>query len=168
MNDETQINKDEQNSELDELEATKKERDEYLDGWKRAKADFINYRQEEMDRTKKMGGIIKEMIIGDVLPVLDSFELGIASVPDEQSKKGMELIKMQLEEMARRHGLEKIGVSPGDMFNPAFHEAVGEKESEYPEGTIAEEFGKGYMIDGRVLRPTRVKISIHKNKEENK
>ena len=106
-----------------------------------------------------MGGVIKEMIIGDMLPVLDSFEFGITSVSDEQSKKGMELIKMQLEEMARRHGLEKIAVSPGDMFNPAFHEAVGEKESEYPEGTIAEEVGIGYTIDGRVVRPSRIKTS---------
>ena len=46
MNDETQINKDEQNSEVNELDVIRKERDEYLDGWKRAKADFINYRQE--------------------------------------------------------------------------------------------------------------------------
>lgn len=168
MSEEIKTNIEEQNPEINEFEIIKKERDEYLDGWKRAKADFINYRNEEMDRTKKMGGLIKEMILGDVLPVLDSFELGIASAKDEQSKKGMELIKMQLEEMARRHGLEKIGVSPGDAFNPAIHEAIGEKESEYPDGTIAEEFGRGFMIDGRVIRPARVKISTHKGKEENK
>lgn len=144
--------------ELD-IEAIQKERNEYLEGWKRAKADFINYKNEESDRVKRLGLITKEILIADILPVLDSFELGVMSSKDEQSKKGMELIRMQLEEVLKRNGLEKINVSPGDQFNPLYHEAIGEKESEYADGTIAENVGIGYMLDGRVIRPTRVKIS---------
>lgn len=142
-----------------DIEVIQKERNEYLEGWKRAKADFINYKNEESDRVKRFGLITKEMLILDILPVLDSFELGIMSSKDEQSKKGMELIRMQLEEVLRRNGLEKINVSLGDQFNPLYHEAIGEKESEYPDGTIAEDVGIGYTLDGRVIRPTRVKIS---------
>ncbi|TSC52239.1 MAG: molecular chaperone GrpE [Parcubacteria group bacterium LiPW_41] len=149
--------------ELD-IETIQKERNEYLEGWKRAKADFINYKNEETERTKRFSAITKEMIVADILPVLDSFELGIMSSKDEQSKKGMELIRMQLEEVLRRNGLEKINASPGDQFNPLYHEAIGEKESEYAEGTIAEEVGIGYTLDGRIVRPTRVKISKESKK----
>lgn len=144
--------------ELD-IEAIQKERSEYLEGWKRAKADFINYKNEETERTKRFSAITKEMIIADILPVLDSFELGIMSSKDGQSKKGMELIRMQLEEVLRRNGLERVSVSLGQPFNPLYHEAIGEVESEYGKGTVAEEVGIGYTIDGRVIRPSRIKTS---------
>ncbi|MFA5870584.1 MAG: nucleotide exchange factor GrpE [Candidatus Paceibacterota bacterium] len=153
--------------ELD-LEGIQKERNEYLEGWKRARADFINYKNEESERARRLGVITKEVIIVDILPVLDSFRLGIMSSNDEQSKKGMELIRMQLEEVLKRNGLEKISISPGEIFNPLYHEAIGEKESEYPEGTIVEEIGIGYILDGRVVRPTKVKISKESKTINNK
>ncbi|RJQ24951.1 nucleotide exchange factor GrpE [Candidatus Parcubacteria bacterium] len=164
------MNKEEKeiNNIQDDLDVVKKERDEYLDGWKRAKADFINYKQEETERIRKLGGVVKEMLILDVLPVLDSFELGISSVSDEQSKKGMELIKMQLEDVIKRYGLERISVCVGDIFNPSLHEAIGEEKSEYPEGVIIEEVNIGYMLDGKVLRPTKVKISKGSKEINNK
>lgn len=154
--------KQEQHTEENTLEVLQKERDEYLEGWKRAKADFINYKKEEAERVGRSMRNVTEMIVGDLLPVLDSFELGITSATEDASKKGMELIRMQLEEVLRRYGVEKIKVLHGDLFNPAFHEAIGEIDSEFPEGTIAEEVVKGFMIGERVLRPTRVKVSKNK------
>jgi len=150
------------------IEEIQKERDDYLEGWKRAKADFINYKNEESERVKRFGLMTKEMIIADILPVLDSFELGITSAKDEQSKKGMELIRMQLEEVMRRNGLGKINISPGQLFNPLYHEAIGEIESEYKDGTIAEEVSAGYMLDDRVVRPTRIRISKESKVTNNK
>lgn len=150
-----------------ETEQCKKERDEYLDGWRRAKADLINYKKEE---TERLAGFLKngnENIIRDLLSVLDSFNLGIMATEKTSPEvmKGMLLIKTQLEDTLRRHGLEKLAVAKGDMFNPAHHEAIGEMHSEYPDGAVAEEVESGYKLYDKVIRAARVRVSKGENKE---
>ncbi|MFA6407171.1 MAG: nucleotide exchange factor GrpE [Candidatus Paceibacterota bacterium] len=144
----------------DELLQCKKEKDEYLDGWKRAKADLINYKKEETARLEKMAMSASERTMHDLIPILDSFDLGIASIGDENpTKKGMLLIRTQLEDALRRQGLTRIAVTYGEVFNPAKHEAIGEMVSEYPEGSISEEVERGYELWGKVIRPVRVRIA---------
>jgi len=142
------------------LAECEKEKKEYLDGWKRAKADFINYRKEEEKRLAHFARMSKGVIMQELINVLDSFDVGVSiNKSDTMEKKGVELIRNQLENILRKYGLEKINVSPGDKFDPARHEAVSEAESDQPEGTIVEEVEKGYMISGEVLRPAKVKIA---------
>ncbi len=153
--------KNKENSELkDKLAFSEKQRDEYLDGWKRAKADFINYKKEEAERFKIFAKFSNEGLIQELLGVLDSFDLGLTILEeDETAKKGMLLIRNQLEDLLRKYGLEKINASTGLVFQPLEHEAVGEVESDKPAGTIAEEIEKGYILNGKVIRPARVKLS---------
>ncbi len=162
-----QEEKPEENKES-ELEECKKKCDEYLDGWKRAKADFINYKKEENERISEVVKFSNESILSDLITVLDSFNLGISLGSDEVAKKGMTLIQTQMEDILKRYGLEKVFVSRGGTFDPKTQEAIGEIESEYPEGSVAEEIEKGYSLNGKIIRPIKVKLSKEKKVSENK
>lgn len=139
-----------------ELAQCQKEKDDYLNGWKRAKADFINYKKEEIHRFEEIAKFGNENLIQELIVILDSFHLGLTVTKEN---KGMLLIKNQLEDLLRKHGLEKILVAKGSDFDPSRHEVVGEIDSDQPAGTIAEEVGEGYLLHSRVIRPTRVKLS---------
>ncbi len=141
-----------------ELDKLKQERDEYLNGWKRAKADFINYQKEEMKRQEATMQFGNEYLIRELLPVLDSFLLSLSMINDEQAKKGVEMMYAQLERILSKHGLEPIH-SLGMQCDPSSHEALAEVESDQPSGTIIEELEKGWKLHGKVIRPARVKIA---------
>ena len=144
-----------------ELGKAIKERDEYLDGWRRAKADLANYKKEELKRLEEIARFSNEEIIKDLITVLDSFELAMAALERMEGKieKGVYMIKNQLEDLLRRKGLSKIKVSVNEDFNPLYHDAVGIIEKEGGKaGMIAEEVGTGYIFHNKVLRPTRVKL----------
>ena len=151
----------------DELEELKKERDEYLDGWKRAKADYLNYKKDEAERFASWGKMANEALICDLLMVIDSLNVGLSMIPEGSAeKKGMSLVKTQLEDVLRRYGLEMLKAPPGKPFDPAREEAVGETESPHPPGTVAEETERGYSLGGKVIRPAKVKISKVKGQKE--
>ena len=143
-----------------ELKEVKKDRDEYLDGWKRAKADLINYKGDELKRLEQVIQFANEDMIRDLITVLDSFELALASMKDnDPSEKGVYLIKIKLEECLKKRGLKKIEVETGDAFDPAYHEAVGVTEDKSAKSeTVAEELGAGYILHEKVIRPAKVKV----------
>jgi molecular chaperone GrpE len=165
MNDELQKNEaGEEKNDKPENELTKcqKERDEYLDGWKRAKADLINYKKDEAKRFESVIKFSNEALVKEMISVLDSFDLALASMEsdgDKKSQKGLYLIRQQLEDILRQNGLEKIIISVGEQFNPALHEAIASVESDKPSGTIIEEVERGYTLYEKLIRPARVKVS---------
>lgn len=143
-----------------ELEKCKKERDEYLEGWKRAKADFKNYKNNEEERLKSFKNRNQKEIIGELITILDSFDLSVLSTKDDTiEKEGVQLIKSQLENILKKHGLERIKVSVGDEFNPELHEAIAKVESDNSEDQVVEIVEAGYKISDKVLRPSKVKVS---------
>lgn len=147
-----------------ELAVCQKECQEYLDGWKRAKADYINYKKEEAIRFSSWAKMSNEALVSDLLLVLDSLTLGLSALPEDGAERtGIMLIRNQFEDILRRYGLEKIKISPGGIFDPLLHEAVGEIPSSAPPGTIAEELEKGYTLAEKVLRPAKVLLSKEKN-----
>lgn len=145
----------------EEIEKIKKERDEYLDGWKRAMADFSNYKKDEFKRIESVLKLSNEQLIKDLLPVLDSFDLALESLLANQSdakiEKGVYLIRSQFEDVLKKYGLERITAPPGTPFDPAVHDAVVSVEGK-ESGTIAEEVERGYMLGGKIIRPVRVKV----------
>lgn len=143
-----------------ELEKVSKEKDEYLDGWRRTKADLINYKKEELRRLEEVAKFGSEEVIRDLISVLDSFELALSTLekPDTKIEKGIYMIKNQLEDILKRRGLQRIKVNKGDKFDPNYHEAVGSIVEDGPSGAIAEEVEAGYMLYDEVLRPIRVKL----------
>lgn len=140
-----------------ELGKCNDERKEYLDGWQRAKADFINYKKDESKRFQEMAQYVAGGLIQDLLPVLDSFDLALGHGMSSDVEKGVLLIKSQFLDVLKKRGLEVMDTG-GQKFNPEFHESVGEAESDMKEGMIIEEIQKGYTLNGQVLRPARVKI----------
>lgn len=138
----------------EELKKCQKERDDYLAGWQRAKADFINARKDEEKRREEFLKFSNQLIIADILAVLDSFDLALS----HYESKGFYLIQAQLNDILKKYGLSVIK-SAGEKFNPEFHEAVAEIESDKESGTIIEEVQKGYTLNGKVLRAAKVKIA---------
>ncbi|HEY4517514.1 MAG TPA: nucleotide exchange factor GrpE [Candidatus Paceibacterota bacterium] len=143
------------------------EKQEYLDGWQRTKADFVNARREEEARRGELLKFAENRLIEDLLPVLDSFELAKGnrttweSVPKEW-RSGMESIAVKLEGILKEHGVTVF--SPlGEPFSPAEHEAIDtvETNDSDKDHVVAEVFQRGYQLHGKVIRPAKVKIFKH-------
>lgn len=154
----------------EKLEECKKQKEEYLKGWQRERADFINYKKEERERIEELIKYSGNGFLMKFLPVLDDFNVAEKQIPDDLRKeehvKGLLQIKKQLETIFNQEGIKEIDCV-GKKFNPHFHEAIEMiEESELEEenkgkiesGTVIEEIQKGYVKDGRVLRPSKVKV----------
>ncbi|MDP3981942.1 MAG: nucleotide exchange factor GrpE [bacterium] len=152
----------------DELEKSielERERDEYLAGWKRARADFENYKKEENSRRRELSLRSREEVLIRLLPVLDSLERALQSARNSRGDilKGLSQIQSQLKEALSACGIQEIVPADGEEFDPSLHEAIGEiKVSGVPPGMIAQVAEKGYMFSGNVLRPARVLIASGK------
>jgi molecular chaperone GrpE len=144
------------------LEECTKKRDEYFSGWQREKADFINYKNKEMERLTEILSASKESMVSDLLPILDNFGLAEKSIPEDQKDKnimGLLLIKKQLEDYFKSMGVEEIDAM-NKKFDPRLHEAVEEVENKNIEpGVVISEVEKGYTLNSKLLRPSKVKIS---------
>jgi len=145
-----------------ELEECQKLKEEYLAGWQRARADFLNYKKEEMERIGEFFKYANLNLILKFLPILDNFEIAEKKLPEnlkaDVNIKGFLQIKNQILDFLKNQGVEEIK-SIGEKFDPNFHEVVEEVEVKDKEpGTIIEEIQKGYKINGRLLRPARIKV----------
>lgn len=146
----------------EELKECQELKNEYLAGWQRERADFINYKKGELER---VGGLLKYADTGLVLKfltILDSFELAGKKLPKElkgdESVKGLLQIKAQVKDFLKAYGVEEIE-SLGKQFDPHLQEVVEVVEMKDKEsGTVIEEVQKGYKIHGRILRPAKVKV----------
>jgi len=153
------------NAELREKEASVNY-DKYL----RAVADLENYKKRSIREKADIIKYGKEEIIKDILPFVDSLDRALdhADSSDVQAfKEGIRLIQEQLLSCLKKHGVEKID-SVGLNFDPNFHEAMMQVESEeHAENKIVNEVEKGYLLNGRLLRPSKVCICKKMNKENN-
>lgn len=147
-----------------ELEIAKQKMEEYLDGWKRAKADYINQKREFEKREKELIQFANAGLILELLPIYDNFKLAWKHIPEEHRKndewlKGIEHIKNQFQGMLKNLGIEEIK-TVGEQFNPEMHEAVSkEKVAGKAAGTILDEIKGGYQLYGKVLEHAKVKVA---------
>ena len=128
------------------------EKQQYLDGWQRTKADFINYKKDEGERKGELVKFAKEDFIQRALPVLDSFNMARKS---DSWNDGIEQIFKQFLSILKKEGVEEINPK-GEDFNPNLHEAVEVVDG--PEGKIVEVIQSGYSLNGKIIRPARVKV----------
>ena len=143
-------------------DALKEKIEELEDRVKRQMAEFDNFRKRSEKEKTMMFETGAKSVIEKILPVVDNFERGLASVSEEQKAdgfaQGMEMIYKQL-----MTELEKMEVKPipavGEEFNPDFHNAVMQVESEeYESGVIAQELQKGYTYRDSVVRHSMVAV----------
>jgi len=145
------------------LEECEKLKDEYLAGWQRERADFLNYKREELER---IGEILKYTNVGlilNILPILDNFEIAEKKIPEDlkndENVKGILQLKNQILDFLKNQGVEEIK-SLGEKFDPNFMEVVETTEAKDKEsGIVVEEIQKGYKINGKVLRPAKVRVT---------
>jgi len=145
------------------LEECEKLKSEYLAGWQRARADLLNYKKDEIERIDELIKYADVGIILKILPILDNFEIVEKNLPEnlknDKNIKGILQIKTQLQDFFKNQGLEEIK-TVGERFDPNFHEIVEEVEKkDCQPGTVIEEIQKGYKINGRLLRPAKVKVA---------
>lgn len=136
----------------EKLKGCQKEKEDYLTQLQISRADLINYRRRQelvLEELRKYG---QSNLILEIIPVLDSLTIG------SEKDKGLEIIKEQLENILKKYGLREIK-SVGEIFNPEIHDAIEEVESDEKRGIIIEEIQKGYMIEDKLLRPSKVKIA---------
>jgi len=146
-----------------ELEIAKQKMEEYLNGWKRAKADYINLKKETEKKQGEMIQFANAAMILEILPIYDNFKLAWQHIPQEHKKndewlKGIEQIKKQFAELLKNMGIEEIK-TVGEKFDPEIHEAVAkEKKEDMESDTIFEEIKGGYKLYDKVLEPAKVKV----------
>ena len=111
-----------------------------------------------------------------LLPVTDNFQRAIQSIPDDVSEKdkllknlviGIQAVEKELDDVFLKNGIKKFD-SLDQKFNPELHQAVSKVNNDKPEGTIVEEFQRGYMIGDRLLRAAMVVVSMGPEKKEGK
>ncbi len=140
-----------------------RERDEYKEGWMRAKADFTNYKRTEGERINTAITMGMKSLSEDLLLILDSFDLALATLKDNPAgEQGMRMIQGQLRDVLKRYGVEPIKAEEliGKEFDPNVAEAIGfMPTSQHPEGTVDSVIQNGYRIAGKVLRPARVYLA---------
>jgi molecular chaperone GrpE len=115
-----------------ELQECKKLQREYLAGWQRARADFLNYKKQELERIEELGNLAKAKVILKILPILDNLERAKNQVPEDLKNsdwvEGILQIENQFRNFLKEEGVEEIKTE-GEKFDPNFHEAVEEIET---------------------------------------
>ena len=133
--------------------------EELTETLKRLQAEFENYKKRTEKEKSELVKYAHADIIESILTVLDSFEIALKNTSDKDKfVDGMKIVYAQLYSILEDEGLSPIKTS-GEKFDPYRHEVLMKEESEKPEGTILEEFQKGYMLNDKVLRFSKVKIS---------
>lgn len=160
MTDHQEEKQEESTNELDELKA---KADEYLNGWKRAKADYLNYKKESEGKMKDMIQFANAKLISEIIPIYENFKLAIRHIPEEDKNKdwvmGFSHIKKQFQDFLESLGIKEIK-TVGEKFNPEIHEALDSAENdEYDSDIIFEEISAGYTLHDKVLKPAQVKVT---------
>ncbi len=136
----------------------KKEYDVMTDALKRLQAEFQNYQKRTQEEKSRFMNLANEELIKKLIPVLDNFELALKhSKKETEFVEGMELIYSQLLDILEQEGLQKIPAL--GKFNPHMHEAIMVEETKGESGQIIQELQKGYTLNGKVVRTSKVKIS---------
>ena len=158
-------------SQLEEvLEHEKEKSEDLLHRLQYLQADFENYRkrvEKEMGDSRKFSN---ERLLSDLLTVKDELDLAFARARETKQNpvllEGVGMIQKRLQNILSKEGVERIP-SAGSRFNPDYHEAALRVASDEEEGTVVEEVRAGYMLKGRVLRPSIVKVAGKQSMEEN-
>lgn len=147
----------------DALAQVQKERDDFFEQLQRTRAEFANYQkraktQADADRIYAVGTLARDLL--DPLDNLERATEALRASAVASVGEGVAMVHRQLLEMLAKHGVEPIAAL-GQPFDPNQHEAIVQQpDAERPEGTVVAELSRGYKIRDRVLRPTKVAVSV--------
>ena len=151
-----------------ELKQAKKEKEEYLTGWQKERADFANYKKEEETRKAAFSEAVRERILSRFLSVLDNFNMAFSHKEswekiDPTWRKGIEHIYSEMSKIFEEYGVKEIG-KIGETFDPNLHHSIDlvstdKKEDDHKVAAVIQ---KGYKLGNRVLRPAGVNVYEYK------
>lgn len=154
----------------EEIQKIIAERDQYLEGWKRAQADYKNIVKETDQKRGEFADWATERVLTQLIPALDQYEVALRFtpsldvVPVDQRRAfenwivGLEAVRSLWWKEMQELGLEQVLTS--GVFDPSLHEAVGEESHEtIPEGQIIRAMMNGYLLKGKLIRPAKVILS---------
>jgi molecular chaperone GrpE len=152
-----EITREEASTLVEKLQRARKERDEYLENMRRMKAELENSRARLEREHARSVELASERLVKELLPILDNLERALEA--DGDIREGVEATRDQLVDILTREGLNPIS-SEGQSFDPAVHEALMSKPSnEHEEDTVIQTLERGYVLNGKPIRPAKVVVS---------
>ncbi len=154
---------EDKNKPQNEIEKLEKQAADYLEGWKRAKADYINLKKEAEQKQTELLNLATAGMVLNILPIFDSLKKAIAHIPEEHKDEpwiqGVVGIKKQFDDFLKQIKIEEIKTE-GVKFDPELHEAVGKRKEEGKKtDEILEEVSTGFKSDGKVVVPAKVIVA---------
>ena len=145
---------------MKKLEEAEAKAAEHRDGWQRAQAEFVNYKNRIQRDAESQRANMKGDIIQKILPVLDDLELALANRPaDDAWAGGIELIARKFQSALESEGVKRIEAE-GKPFDPNFHEAIShEPNADVPSEHVIAVVRNGYLLGERVIRPALVRVA---------
>ena len=154
----------------DALDHEREKSDDLLRRLQYLQADFENYRKRVEKEVGEVKRFSNERLLSDLLTVKDELDLAFAKIRETKQSpvllEGVGMIQKRVQNILSKEGVERIP-GAGSKFNPEYHEAALRVVSDEEEGTVLEEVRAGYMLKGRVLRPSIVKVAGKNLLEEN-
>ncbi|MCI0619858.1 nucleotide exchange factor GrpE [Candidatus Wolfebacteria bacterium] len=148
----------------EELKQAQKDRQEYLAGWQRAKADLINFKREAEEEKKRFARFATEDFIQELLPAMDSFDMAFRDTVawekgDPNWRKGVEYIYAQLLSTLEAHGVKQLNPL-SEPFDPNIHDSIGSTAvaDKNKDGVVVEVVQKGYELGGKIIRAPKVHV----------
>lgn len=135
----------------------KKKEPDYLTQLKYLQADFENYKKAIEKEKQQFINFANEKLIKELLTILDDFERALKTIKDKEHKQGLNLLYQNFLKILENQGLKKIE-SLNKEFDPYYHEAIL-KEKSNKDDIVLEEIQKGYLLNSKVIRHTKVKVS---------
>lgn len=157
---EGEVQEAEEKSPEAEIEALNAKLAENAERMKRLQADFENFRRRTRQEKEELSNMVIQGFITELLPLVDNFDRAMAAEATDAEKfqQGVEMIYNQLTEILKNKGMEVIDVTDA-KFDPNFHQAVMRVQNpDLEDDTIAAELQKGYMVKGKVIRPSMVQV----------
>ncbi|CAN5652508.1 hypothetical protein BH24ACT22_BH24ACT22_03060 [soil metagenome] len=140
-----------------ETELVRKERDEYIEALRRLKAEFENSRKRQERELARVRDTASERLVTELLPVLDNLDRALES--EGEIREGVKATRDHFSDVLGNAGLSPI-TSDGQPFDPNVHEAVmGQPSEDHEEGTILQTFERGYLLNGKPIRPAKVVVA---------
>lgn len=152
----------------EKLRVCETEKIEYLNGWQRAKADYINARKTEEKNISELEPFLIQKIMLEIIPIADNFDMAFSNKEslkflDGNWRVGIEGIYSNLLKVISSFGVEQFGCE-GDKFDPERYQAIGIEESDDKEkdDIVVSVVQKGYLYRGKAIRPCKVKVGVFK------
>ena len=153
------------------LDCERKRSEDYLSKLKYLQADLENLKKRFEKETEQVKNYCNERLIINLLDIVDELELAVkngeASTEPQVLLEGVEMTLKKLRKVLEQEGVTPIDNPVGKVFDPSRHNAIAAVErDDVAEGTVIEEIRKGYMMRGKVIRPSIVKVAVKKSENQ--